>query len=288
MNVFITGSEGLIGTFLRKRLEARGDRIVGMLDKRSGIDICDIEKIEVKEKIDMMIHLAAHCKINQSIQNPESVFKPNVEGVYRTLEFCRRNKIPKIVFTSSSRVLSREKNPYTASKVYGEEMVKAYSQCYGVEYVIIRPSTVYGPFNDLTKRLIDIFILAALQGKELQIFGDEKKTLDCTYIDDFIDGFLLAMGQKNKAFDISAGKGINVSYLADFVINLAGKGTKRFYPPELAQPQEVELDISPIKAIGYSPKVSIEEGVKRTFEFYRNNLNEILMSRNVLPILEKH
>ncbi|MFH1290299.1 MAG: NAD-dependent epimerase/dehydratase family protein, partial [Nanoarchaeota archaeon] len=202
-------------------------------------------------------------------------FDNNVLGMHEVMEFCHKNKIPKIIFTSSSRILSKEKNPYTASKIYGEELVKGYADSYGIEYVIIRPSTVYGPFDDLTKRLIDIFILNALQGKELKIFGDENKTLDFTYIDDFIDATLLAMNQKNKEFDIGGGKGIKLEYVADLIIKLAGKGTKGFYLPETAQPQEVELEISAIKALGYEPKVSIEEGIKKTVEWYKENFNKI-------------
>ncbi|MDO8460237.1 MAG: NAD-dependent epimerase/dehydratase family protein [Nanoarchaeota archaeon] len=279
LNILMTGSEGLIGTALQKRLKERGDKIMLSIDKRSGSDIRNIEKIYLKNKIDLCIHLAAFCKINKTIDNPETAFLDNVEGTYKVLEFCRKNNIKKVVFTSSSRILSKEKNPYTASKIYGEELVKAYSQCYGIDYVIIRPSTVYGPHNDFTKRLVDVFILNALQGKELGIFGDGNKTLDFTYIDDFVQGFMLALEQKNKEFDISSGLGTRVEHLADLIIKLAGKGEKKFYPAEIAQPQEVELDISAIKSLGYKTTVNIEEGITKTFNWYKENLNEILLQR---------
>lgn len=267
----MTGHKGLIGSFLLKRLEERGDKAVLLVDKREGENIIDMEKFSLNEPADIFIHLASFCKINKTIENPELAFKNNVLGIHKVLEFCRKNKIPKIIFTSSSRILSKEKNPYTASKIYAEELIKAYSQCYGIEYAIIRPSTVYGPFNDKTKRLMDIFILNALRGEELKIYGDKNKTLDFTYIDDFIDGFLLAMKQKNQEFNISSGKATKVEYVADLIIKLAGKGVKNFYPAEIAQPQEVELDIEKIKNLGFSPKVSIEEGIKRTFSWYQKN-----------------
>lgn len=279
MKFILTGHKGLIGSALLKRLEERGDKPVLLVDIRDGMNILDISNTQLNEKADMFIHLAALCKINKTIEEPQLAFDNNVLGMHEIMEFCRKNSIPKIIFTSSSRILSKEKNPYTASKIYGEELVKGYNQCYNMEYVIVRPSTVYGPFNDKTKRLIDIFILNALQDKELKIFGDENKTLDFTHIDDFIDGFLLAMDQKNMELDISGGKGINVGYLADLIINLAGKGRKVFCPHEIAQPQEIELDISKMNDLGYDPKVSIEEGVKKTFEWYKENLNEILESR---------
>lgn len=280
MNFILTGHKGLIGHFLLERLKARGDKPVLLIDKRDGQNINTLDRYPLRERVDVFIHLASFCKINKIIETPELAFENNVLGIHKVMEFCRKNKIPKVVFTSSSRILSKEKNPYTASKIYGEELVKGYADSYGIEYVIIRPSTVYGPFNDLTKRLVDIFILAALNGEDLKIYGNERKTLDFTYIDDFIDAFLRAMDQKNKAYDISAGEGVKVSYVADLIIKLAGKGTKRFLPAEIAQPQEVELDIAPIKALGYHPKVSIEEGIKRTFNWYKTNFQEILKSRD--------
>ena len=279
MNFIMTGHKGLIGSFLLRRLIELGHEPVLLIDKRDRKNILDINNFELNKPVDMIIHLASFCKINKSVENPETVFENNVRGIYEVLEFCRKNKIPKIVFTSSSRVLSPEKNPYTASKIYAEELIKSYCQCYGIDYVIVRPSTVYGPFDDKSKRLIDIFCLNALQGKELKIYGDENKTLDFTYVDDFNDGFLLAMNEKNKEFDISYGKGIKVNYVADLIIKLAGPGTKNFYASEISQPQEVELDISEIKKLGFNPRINIEEGVKRTFEWYRGNLDEILKNR---------
>ncbi len=272
MKFVMTGHRGLIGHFLLERLVARGDKPVLLIDTRDGQDIRDINKHILKEKADVMIHLAACCKIDKIIRNPELAFEANVHGMHEVMEFCRHNGIRKIVFTSSSRVLSKEKNPYTASKLYGEELVKGYYDAYGIEYVIIRPSTVYGPFDDKTGRLIDIFIRNALSGEELQIFGDASKTLDFTYIDDFIDGFLLAMKERNAEFNIANGKGISVSHVADSVIALAGKGRKKFYPAQRAQPQHVEVDISALKKLGYVPKVSIEQGVRLTFDFYRDSL----------------
>jgi nucleoside-diphosphate-sugar epimerase len=78
---------------------------------------------------------------------------------------------------------------------------------------------------------------------------------------------------------LSSGESVKVSEVADFVISLAGKGKKVFDNPEISQPQQVSLDISPIRELGYLPKVRIQEGLKRTFEWYKSNLDEILKSR---------
>jgi UDP-glucose 4-epimerase len=158
-------------------------------------------------------------------------------------------------------------------------LVKGYQQCYGIDYIIIRPSTVYGPFNDETKRLIDVWILNLLTGKDLKIFGDENKTLDFTYIDDFIDGFILAMGQKNREFDISYGAGVKLVDVANHLIKLNGSGKIEFCSPETAQPQEVELDISAMKEIGYAPKIDVFHGVEKTYDWYKTNVDKIVEER---------
>ena len=199
--------------------------------------------------------------------------------MHEVMEFAREKGIPKVVFTSSSRVLSPERNPYTADKIYGEEKVKGYFGAYGIEYSIIRPSTVYGPFNDLSKRLMDIWCLNALQGKDLKIMGDENKTLDFTYVDDFVDAIMLGMVQRNEDYDLSYGQGEKLSEVADYIIKLAGQGRKVFVAPEVAQPQEVQLDISKIKALGYEPKVDIWEGAERTFGWYKDNFDAVMASR---------
>ena len=197
MKFIMTGHKGLIGSFLLKRLEEEGHKSLLLIDKRDGKTLSDLKNIKLDKNVDMMIHLASFCKINRTISNPDICYENNVKGIFEVLEFCRKNKIPKIIFTSSSRILSKEKNPYTASKIYGEELVKGYCDCYGIKYVIIRPSTVYGPFNDFSGRLMDIFILNALQDKELKIFGNKNKTLDFTYIDDFIDAIMLTLSEDN-------------------------------------------------------------------------------------------
>ncbi|MBS3081035.1 NAD(P)-dependent oxidoreductase [Candidatus Pacearchaeota archaeon] len=271
MNIVITGHKGLIGSYLKDRLEKEGYKIILSIDKRDGRGLADLNKIKIKN-INLMIHAAAHCKIAQSISNPEITFRDNVLGTFQVLEFCRKNKIPKILFFSSSRVLNREKSPYTTAKIYGEELCKCYHDSYGIDYIIIRPSTVYGPFWDETRRLIHIFITNALENKPLEIFGDPKtKTLDFTYIDDFVDGVMLALsGPLNSEYNISGDEEYNIYKLAKLIIEeTKSKSRIIIKNPETAQPQKVKCDILKIKNLGYKPKYSVEEGVRKTIEWYR-------------------
>ena len=269
----ITGNHGLIGSALKKRLDEEGNNCVLKMDLRDGDDVC-CDMPSSKYTADIMFHLSANCKINKCISNPGWGFE-NVLGIHQVLEFCRRNNIPKIVAFSSSRVLSKEKNPYTASKIYLEELCKSYAKCYNIKYIIIRPSTVYGPFNDQTHRLVDIWIKAALNGDNIKIYGNPKtKTLDFTFIDDFIDGVMLTLKNNkwNKTYNISGGEESNLKELANFIIKETRSKSKIVIKPEeIQQPQEVNVDISKIKEIGYNPKVSLKEGIKETIKYYKKH-----------------
>lgn len=275
MNIFITGHKGLIGTSLVSRLLKENHKIVSSIDLReNNQDIININSFPTpKEKIDLLIHAAAHCKINQSISNPELTFHSDVLGTYEVFEFARKNKIPEVLYFSSSRVLSKEQNPYTAAKLYGENLCKGYKDSYGIDYTIVRPSTVYGPFWDETKRLMHIFITNALQGKDLEIYGNpEIKTLDFTHVEDFVEAIILALnGPKNQEYNISGGEEYNVYRLAQEIVQKTNSSSKIIIKPEeTAQPQKVSLDLSNIKSLGYSPKISISKGVDECIEFYKN------------------
>lgn len=276
-NILITGHKGLIGSELKKRLEQEGNKIIKTIDLREGKNILNINKEYYSENIDLMIHTAAHCKINESISNPLKTYLTNIKGTFEIFEFCRKNKIPKIVFFSSSRTLSKEKNPYTASKQYGEELCKAYYDSYGIEYLIIRPSTVYGPFWDETRRLMHVFIVNALENKDLEIYGDPKtKTLDFTYVKDFIEGVLLTLENCwNKEYNISGEQEFKVYDLAKEIIKKTNSKSKIIIKQaETAQPQQINVNISDIKKIGYKPHISLSQGVDNCIDFYREYLSK--------------
>lgn len=241
-NFILTGHMGLIGSFLLKRLTKEGHNLVALIDLRAGTDIRDICMMPIYEEIDVMYHLASFCKITDCIKEPHLAFQHNVLGTSQVMEVCRWNGIPKIVFTSSTRVLYPEKNPYTASKLYGEEIIKAYSESYGIDYTIIRPSTVYGPFNDLTNRLVHRWINNAIKDEPLKIFGTKDKTLDFTYVDDFVEALLKASRESNKEFNVGSGQETKLEDVAQFIIDQVGSGQIEYHPAEKLQPQNVVVD----------------------------------------------
>ena len=265
----ITGSSGFIGYEMKKRLGEPSLEI----DIRKGSNILDINSLGHNietQPIDIFYHFAAYSKIAECIKNPKLPHINNATGTHEVLEFCRQNEIKKIVYTSSSRVLSEEENPYTASKKYTEHLLEAYRQCYGIDYIIIRPSAVYSEQEDLTTRFITNWVKQAVEGKPLVIYGNKEKTLDFTYVGDFIDGVELLVESwettKNKSYDISGEDSRTLVEVYEIIKDITKtKSPLVFEKPEIAQPQKVKLDISAMKKLGYQPKVKLEEGIKKIY-----------------------
>ena len=275
MKIGLTGHCGLIGTFLKNRLLSEGHEIVLEMDNRDGTPIDALENIsDMKNKIDLLIHMADFCKINKCVRTP-ALGHINGINAYRVMEFCRKNEVPRVIYFSSSRVLSPEKNPYTAGKKYGEELCKAYSDCYGIKYLIIRPSTVYGAFDDKTGRVIDIYLRDSLNNRDLVIYGDiETKTLDFTHVNDFVDGVMLAIkGEWNTDYNISGEEEVKLYDLAKMIIEKTGSNSKIISKPaETAQPQKIKVDTKNIRELGYNPKIHLEEGISECVDFYKKLL----------------
>lgn len=259
MRYVITGHLGQIGRELKKTLDLEHE-CIGVVDIKGG-QSTETLSYETMPETDVLFHLAANCVIRDTIKEPELTLS-NLHSTFDTLEFCRHND-SKFVYFSSSRVLSSERNPYTASKIYGEELSKAYSQCYGVDYQIIRPSTVYGGQDD-TGRLIEIWLDNALTGRDLKIYGDKHKTLNFTHIDDFVEATMIAFnkGKWNRDYNVH-GITYKLKEVAEEIINQTNSDSKIvFETQETAQPQEVHLYDAYLETLGYNPKVRIKEGIR--------------------------
>jgi UDP-glucose 4-epimerase len=157
--------------------------------------------------------------------------------------------------------------------VAGEALTHAYGKVYGMEFIIVRFSNVYGMYDE-SDRVIPLWIRQTLQGADLVVYGKDK-LLDFTYIDDATDGIIRMI----ERFDTAKGKTINVAYgEAVSLLSLAGRireslGSSNRVRVEESRPGEVwrfQADISKARELlGYQPKVGIEEGLKRSLEWYR-------------------
>ncbi len=267
MRVLVTGGDGFIGSHLVQAFQSRGHS-VDVVDIKSGTDV---RNFAAKQTYGLCVHLAARCVIRECIADPDATNETNAMGTFNVLEQMRKTGCKQFVYFSSRRVLHEEKNVYTAAKSYGEELVQAYHQTYGLDYQIIRPSTVFGEL-DCTNRLVPAWIRNAFSGKPLELFGNGQKTLDLTYIRDFVQGFFLAIdrGKWNEDYTIANGKGVNLAELAQYIVQQSNSKSKIvFRDAEIAQPQQVECNIEKILELGYTQEFSWKRGIQNTMDWLK-------------------
>lgn len=296
--ILVTGSSGTIGTRLCEELLRRNYHVTGfdlkpnrwssIVNERTMIG--DLTKPSALSAMsgqwNAVVHLAANARVYNLVVNP-LLARDNLEMTVNTLEFMRRSKIPNIIFASSREVygnthwVMRSENtirvedcesPYAASKLGGEALIHAYHVCYGLNYVILRFSNVYGRYDD-SDRVIPLFIKLSRLNKDLVLFG-KRKFLDFTYIDDTVQGIIAAIERfdriRNDVFNIASGEAVSLLRVA----KLIKKYTKARNNILLAdnRPGEVVRFVGDItkakRELGYEPKIGIELGIKKAIQWY--------------------
>jgi UDP-glucose 4-epimerase len=301
MKIVITGSSGTIGTRLCEKLKASGHELICVdwrhnewskeLDAKTQIvDLRDREAtLKITDGADMIVHLAANARVYDLVVDPPMALD-NFITLFNALELARVKKIPRFIFSSSresygnidvekyTEDMARVENcesPYTASKIGGEALVRAYERCYGVNAVIFRFSNVYGMYDD-SNRVIPLFFRLARKNEKLTVFG-EGKCLDFTYIDDCIDGIIRGIDRfdtvKGDVYNLAYGEGTTITHLANRIKELLGSTSEiTMKPARIGEVTHYIADISKAKkALGYNPTVSFEEGIKKTVEWYVAN-----------------
>ena len=301
--VLITGGNGFIGSHLAEKLEERGDS-VALLDlgfnsntERLGCekthgDVTDYSAVkDAVEGKDAVFHLAAVSRVAWGEKDPFTCWRTNVLGTLNVLEACRKAETNPILFYASSREVYGEplylpvnethpENPvsvYGMSKLAAEKACQAYSGRHGdsrpVNQMVFRFSNVYGSRRDLPERVIPKFMMKALLGEEITLFGGEQ-ILDFTFIDDTVEGILKAYDASlddrstdkifGQDFHFVTGRGISVANLARTIIDLADS------PSKVIRTNAKGFDVrrfvgDPTKsrqAFGFETRVKLEDGLK--------------------------
>lgn len=300
--ILVTGSSGTIGTRLCERLLEEGYQIRGIDWKPNKWN----KKIErhtlhydlrdksifnkISKDFDLIIHLAANARVYNLVKEPE-LARDNFETTFNTLDFARKNKIKRFMLASSretygnsEKIIHSEdevrlencESPYTASKISGEALIRAYHQCYGLDFIIFRFSNIYGMYDE-SDRVIPLFIKLTKEGKDLTIFGKEK-FLDFTYIDDTVPGVLKAIENfkrvKNDVYNIGSGKGISILEVAKLLQEMmAGKNKIIIKENRTGEVVKFVANIAKArKKLGYQPKTDIKDGIKKSIQWYQQNL----------------
>ena len=310
MRILITGSSGQIGTNLALRLLDEGHSVYGIdirpntwtdrietllqdLSVQYSSFVQGIGHAAYPQDIDAVVHLAAHAKVHELVQQPDRALE-NITMVFNALEYCRNHNLP-IIFSSSREVygdihryitdeshadFAFTESPYSASKISGEALVYSYAQCYKLRYLIFRFSNVYGRFdNDIERmeRVIPLFVRKIGERKPITIFG-ENKMLDFTYIDDCTDGIvrgiklLVDESEVNETINLACGEGHSLIAMAEHVGETLGlEPNITVEPSRIGEVTHYVADISKARSVlGYEPATPLKDGIRKAVQWSQN------------------
>ena len=284
--ILVTGSSGFVGRNLVEELKRNNAEVVTLTDLEGDrIDVRDWRKIQEITDIDMVYHLAAKTYVPFSFENPKETYAVNVLGTLNILELCRLREVEKIVFVSSyvygqPRYLPIDEkhpvqptNPYMGSKVLGEELCRAYNNDFGLKCIILRPFNVYG--GGQSGNLLIPTIIAQLQGGKIEL-KDSVPKRDYIYILDLISALIEAgkFDGNFEIFNIGYGKSYSVKEIVEKIVQLYGKKVKINYNNERRKNEVMDVVADIGKAgtkLGWEPRVSIDEGLRKCiYAIYRN------------------
>ncbi len=304
MKVLVTGGAGFIGSSVVMELLNQGHKVTVFDDLSKGYEeyvderaefikssLADKEAIEqALEGKDAVIHLAAESIIAHSIENPEQHLKRNINYVIHLLEGMRKQNVKKLVFSSSAAVYGEpkeenpvkensEKNPlqpYGASKLAVEDLLKGYYNCFGINSVALRYFNVYGPRDDQlpVTRAVPNWIKGILTGKPIKLNWKGKQIRDYIYVEDVAKAHVSVLNLDGyKQYNIGSGKGNSMLEILEAVFNACGKKTKVIDAGERkGDPNYLVSDTTKIKKeVGWEPQIRLEEGMKKTLKFYKNH-----------------
>lgn len=246
-----------------------------------------VEELFCNHRIDSIINLAARAGVRASVENPLGYLDTNVRGTVNLLEAARRWSVAKFVYASTSSVYGiseslpfrvshstdRPLAPYPASKKAGELFCHCYHYLYGIDIAIPRYFTVYGPFGRPDMSIFK-FIRKIDLGKPITVYGDGKQRRDFTFIEDIASATVECLNLSGfRVLNLGNDRPVELIYVIRLIEESLGKRAEiEWQPRHRADLFETWADLSEAKElIGWSPKVSIEEGIYRTVKWYRDN-----------------
>jgi UDP-glucuronate 4-epimerase len=252
-------------------------------------DICSheaVKEIFANHKIDAVINLAARAGVRASVEDPWVYLDTNTKGTLNLLECCKDHGAKKFILASTSSLYGfnempfRETDrtdtplaPYSATKKAAEALCYSYHYLYGLDISIPRYFTVYGPAGrpDMS---IFIFIKNIDNGIPITVFGDGKQQRDFSYIDDIAEGTLKCLQPFGyEIFNIGNDHPVELLYVINMIEDLLGKKAVMNFLPR--HPADVVATWAHIekarKKLNWHPTISIEEGIQKTVDWYREN-----------------
>lgn len=311
MRYLVTGGAGFIGSNTVDELVRRGHDVV-VLDDLSTGKIANLVQVKSKIKfmqesivnldalreacrgVDCVIHLAAQTSVPRSVKDPIETNLINVDGTLNVLVAARDAKVKRVVFACSCAVYGKTAvlplqesaalgpiSPYGLSKQVGEAYGRVFQELYGLEFVSLRYFNVFGPRQDPGSPysgVLSVFNAALLGGTQPTVYGDGEQSRDFVYVENVVAANLLAAEAKG-APGLSINIGTGNRYTLNQTLALLEKITGRPARAKYAAPREGDIrdsqaDISLAKEkLNYYPGIAFEEGLKRTWEWFRASQN---------------
>ena len=264
-------------------------------DARDYIKMNDI--ISNGIEADTLIHLAAVAHADRSNKDPYSTFDHSLRTLENSLDIARSAElnIKHFVYFSSSMIYGHfpsgfvtEKTPceplgiYGALKFAGEKMVIAYNQVFNLPYTIVRPSALYGA-RCVSRRVGQIFIENALEGKEVIINGDGSDRLDFTYIEDLAEGIVKILtneNSKNQIFNMTYGESSSIAEMAEILTDYFPGIKVKYVPKDKLTPDRGTLCVDKArKILGYDPQYPLKKGFAEYINWYKAMMRSSLKRR---------
>ena len=302
----ITGGAGFIGSHLVEEVLRRGHavRVVDNLStgRRENLPAAGAVEIIVGDVSDpavarraaagatVVLHQAAIPSVPRSVEDPAASHRANVDGTLQILLAARDAGVARVVFAGSSSVYGdagalpkREDmrphplSPYALQKLVGEEYCRLFTELYGLETVVTRYFNVFGPRQNPGSPysgVISLFIDAMLAGRSPRIYGDGEQTRDFTYVDDVVNGVLLAAerpGVAGRVMNVAAGgRGALLDVISALQTILQTTVDPILGPPRAGDIRHSTADISEARRLlGFEPRTPFADGLRHTIMWFR-------------------
>jgi UDP-N-acetylglucosamine/UDP-N-acetyl-alpha-D-glucosaminouronate 4-epimerase len=306
----VTGGAGFIGSHIASALVEHGATVRVIDNLSTGYqknieaigsnidfvkaDVADEEALnKVLRDVEVIFHEAAIPSVPRSVDSPSETHRASVDATFKLLLAARDHKVRRVIYAASSSAYGDQPelpkredmrpaplSPYAVAKLVGEYYCQVFTRVYGLETVSLRYFNVFGPRQDPTSQysgVISRFMNALTTGEQPVIYGDGEHSRDFTYISNVVEANLRAAESTaavGEIINIANGHRTTLNELLDAMKLVTGKAdvSARYEAPRAGDVRDSLADLTRARTLlGYEPRVSLEEGLKRTFDWWQKN-----------------
>jgi len=306
----VTGGAGFIGSHIASALVEHGATVRVIDNLSTGYqknieaigsnidfvkaDVADEQSLnKVLRDVEVIFHEAAIPSVPRSVDSPSETHRASVDATFKLLLAARDHKVRRVIYAASSSAYGDQPelpkredmrpaplSPYAVAKLVGEYYCQVFTRVYGLETVSLRYFNVFGPRQDPTSQysgVISRFMSALTSGEQPVIYGDGEHSRDFTYISNVVEANLRAAESTaavGEIINIANGHRTTLNELLDAMKLVTGKAdvSARYEAPRAGDVRDSLADLTRARTLlGYEPRVSLEEGLKRTFDWWQKN-----------------